>query len=88
MAARRLGTLMARYDGSRRRVTLTLTKEQRADIDALLARGLFGLNTSDCVRRMIDEALRQRAVEGWLPMPPKLTEPKLPKPSRRTRRSS
>lgn len=70
-----LGSLVARYDGSRRRVSLTLTKEQRRDLDALIARGLFGLSTSDCVRRMIDETLQRRATEGWLPMAP-IKEPR------------
>jgi len=58
-------SLLGRYD--RRHFSITLNETQRDAIDALLARGLFGLTRTDVVRRMIDAQLQEHARNGWLP---------------------
>lgn len=61
--AEKLATTAAPYEG--RRLSLTLTRAQSRAIDQLLEHGLFGLNRSEVVRRLLDEKLRELVLQGW-----------------------
>jgi len=43
--------------------------QAHADLKRLVDMGLFGFTVGDCAARFIDQALQQKAVEGWLAMP-------------------
>ena len=50
----------------RRRISIVITARQRDAVDRLLSFGLFGLDRTDVVRRLIDRSLQQLATDGWL----------------------
>lgn len=50
----------------KRRISITLTAAQAKAIDRLIEHGIFGLKKGDVVRRMVDDAIRQRAEDGWI----------------------
>jgi Arc/MetJ-type ribon-helix-helix transcriptional regulator len=50
----------------RRRISIVITAGQRDAIDRLLSTGLFGLDRTDVVRRLIDRGLQDLGTDGWL----------------------
>lgn len=57
-------------------VVVPVSHQAHADLEQLVATGLFGFHIADCAQRLIYEGLRVKAVEGWLPMPAPLVPKK------------
>ncbi len=49
------------------RLSLTISPRARADLDRLLATGLFGLSRAEVAQRFVYAGLQEQALAGWLP---------------------